>query len=80
MEQTEKKFQVSFTIRCQTYNVSVKTTIIEGNDLTDIFNPIFCFQQPCDLLTHAEITDVVEQVNSQVEEEHASKLMSWFSV
>ena len=31
------------------------------------------FQEECELLTHADITDVVEQVNSQVEEEHLRK-------
>jgi hypothetical protein len=34
---------------------------------------LFIFKETCDLLTHAEITEVVEQVNAQVEEEHLSK-------
>jgi len=32
-----------------------------------------CIQEECDLLTHGEITEQVELVNTQVEEEHQSK-------
>ena len=41
-----------------------------GNAIWAIFDSLCRLQEDCELLTHGEISECVEAVNSQVEEEH----------